>query len=423
MSLAADPRLTRRQDEVLRLLVGGLPAQEIAYRLRLRPMTVRHHLSALYRKLGCQNGTQAVVYALRHRLVELSDPEEDGGGEGDLVGEAFGGGARDPPEELPDHARSPSGRRLASKHKSKAKALRNAGKDDGGMTIHERQAEFTEEALGDPVTSEIALSPEVRVAGFGHAVLLDIDDQVYALGDITRGQSLGPRRPPEVGLRGIWLHQFDLLPNPTVEAITTAWTGPVYVKALDGVDWMARFDTSPLAVQSMQGAPPYWSWKERGWVPWTVPRGGDPVREGQLTGQLAEAAGNVILDLEPYKGFWEGTEWGAEHFVDAYFAETQVLPQICLDHRRLRDGFPYDTFLERVAGLLPQVYWTDFQRPWLEVLEEAAAVLAPLQRPIEYVLPGNARAADLQAARAWCTARGAPASLWVWQTILPENWP
>ncbi len=291
------------------------------------------------------------------------------------------------------------------------------------MTIEQRKQEFPPEVLGDSVTTEVSLSPDVRVAGFNHTVLLDVDDQVYALADVARGMSAPPDPASAKGVRAIWLHQFDLLRNPTVDAITTAWPGTVYVKALDGVDWMAEFDTSPLAVQNVKGTPPYWTWKERGWVPWTVPRGGDPVREGQLTGQLAEAAGGVILDLEPYKGYWEGTEWGAEHFVDAYFAETQVLPRICLDHRRLRDGFPYDPFLERVAGLLPQVYWTDFQRPWREVLEEAEAVLTPLHRPIEYVLPGNARTEDLQSARAWCTAHGAPASLWVWQTIQPENWP
>ncbi len=76
MSLAVAPRLTRRQGDVLRLLAAGLPSQEIAQQLRLRPMTVRHHLSALYRKLGCRTGTQAVLYALQHQLIALPEPEE-----------------------------------------------------------------------------------------------------------------------------------------------------------------------------------------------------------------------------------------------------------------------------------------------------------------------------------------------------------
>ncbi len=138
---------------------------------------------------------------------------------------------------------------------------------------------------------------------------------------------------------------------------------------------MARFDRGALAVDKV--APSQWSWREMGWMPWTVPTAIDPRREGALAGRLASEAGAVILDLEPYAGFWRGTPADADAFLAAYRAETNAPLRISLDHRRLRDGFPYPAFINAAAGFLPQVYWTDFRRSWSEVLEEAEAALAP----------------------------------------------
>jgi len=184
---------------------------------------------------------------------------------------------------------------------------------------------------------------------------------------------------------------------------------------------MARFDGSPLAVDGV--SPSHWSWREMGWTPWTVPTAADASREGALAGQLARAAGSVILDLEPYAGFWRGTAHDADAFIAAYRQETDAPLRISLDHRRVGEGFPYPSFMDAAADLLPQVYWTDFRRSWAAVLEEAEAVLTPYGKPIEYVLPGNAQPADFAAALAWCIERGANASIWVWQTIRAENWP
>jgi hypothetical protein len=153
-----------------------------------------------------------------------------------------------------------------------------------------------------------------------------------------------------------------------------------------------------------------------------VPTAVDPAREGALAARLAAEAGSVILDLEPYAGFWRGSAADADAFLAAYTAETDAPLRISLDHRRLRDGFPYQAFMDAAVDFLPQVHWTTFQRPWAAVLAEAEAALAPYNKPIEYVLPGDAVPADFAAALDWCAARGASVSAWVWQTIRPENW-
>lgn len=188
---------------------------------------------------------------------------------------------------------------------------------------------------------------------------------------------------------------------------------------------MAAYDRSPLAVDWPGGRRGAWTWRERpDWSGWTVPTAEAPAEEGRLSGELAARAGGVILDIEPYRGFWRSDSVGeAEAFLRAYRQVTEAPIRVSLDQRRLRDGFPHRPFMEAAADFLPQVYWTDFGRPWREVLEEARSLLKPFGKPIEYVLPGNAESSDIGAAVSWCAEQGAAASIWVWQTVRPENWP
>ncbi|HXG93756.1 MAG TPA: response regulator transcription factor [Blastocatellia bacterium] len=62
-------KLSSREREVIALVCEGLSNSEIAERLFISPITVRHHLSAIYRKLGVTNRLKLVIYAFRHRIV------------------------------------------------------------------------------------------------------------------------------------------------------------------------------------------------------------------------------------------------------------------------------------------------------------------------------------------------------------------
>lgn len=53
--------LTPRQVEVLWLLARGLPRKQIAQLLGLSPFTVQAHCRAIYRRLGVQNVTSAIL--------------------------------------------------------------------------------------------------------------------------------------------------------------------------------------------------------------------------------------------------------------------------------------------------------------------------------------------------------------------------
>lgn len=64
-----EPRLTRRQLEVLRLLGDGMPAKVIARRLGIAETTVRNHIRTILRELGSHSQLEALAKARRLRLV------------------------------------------------------------------------------------------------------------------------------------------------------------------------------------------------------------------------------------------------------------------------------------------------------------------------------------------------------------------
>ncbi|MGR3375902.1 LuxR C-terminal-related transcriptional regulator [Salipiger abyssi] len=60
--------LTPQQQRIMKLICAGKPNKQIAYELSLAEATVKAHITALLRRLGVQNRTQAAV------LVEGSQP-------------------------------------------------------------------------------------------------------------------------------------------------------------------------------------------------------------------------------------------------------------------------------------------------------------------------------------------------------------
>jgi len=65
--------LTKREQDVLKLIATGLTNQNIADTLHIDEGTVRIHVSSILQKLNLENRTQAALYALRHDLVSIND--------------------------------------------------------------------------------------------------------------------------------------------------------------------------------------------------------------------------------------------------------------------------------------------------------------------------------------------------------------
>jgi DNA-binding NarL/FixJ family response regulator len=62
--------LTSREMEVLEALAEGLGSEGITERLNISVRTERNHMSNILSKLGVHSQLQALVFAVRHGLVE-----------------------------------------------------------------------------------------------------------------------------------------------------------------------------------------------------------------------------------------------------------------------------------------------------------------------------------------------------------------
>jgi len=72
-SRGPDPQkgLTKREIELLHLMVDGLSNKKIAERLFISENTVKYHIRNILQKLGVHNRTEAVGYAIRKGLLDF----------------------------------------------------------------------------------------------------------------------------------------------------------------------------------------------------------------------------------------------------------------------------------------------------------------------------------------------------------------
>lgn len=69
--------ISSREMEVLECVTRGMSNKEIASFLGISHQTVKNHVTAILRKLGVEDRTQAAVYALRRGWVRLYEQDSD----------------------------------------------------------------------------------------------------------------------------------------------------------------------------------------------------------------------------------------------------------------------------------------------------------------------------------------------------------
>ena len=69
--LATRPVISKREEEVLRLMATGVSIPEAARRLYISVKTVKNHLSSIYQKLDSHDRAQAVLKAMRMGLIRM----------------------------------------------------------------------------------------------------------------------------------------------------------------------------------------------------------------------------------------------------------------------------------------------------------------------------------------------------------------
>ncbi len=63
--------LTEREREVIASVTEGMKNKEIGERLFISDVTVRHHLTSIYRKLEVSDRLELIIFAYRHGLVPI----------------------------------------------------------------------------------------------------------------------------------------------------------------------------------------------------------------------------------------------------------------------------------------------------------------------------------------------------------------
>src|SRR5687768_3608596 len=69
MDAARISSLTEREVEVISFICDGLQNKKIADRMGITETTVRHHLTSIFGKLGCESRLELVIYAYKHELA------------------------------------------------------------------------------------------------------------------------------------------------------------------------------------------------------------------------------------------------------------------------------------------------------------------------------------------------------------------
>jgi DNA-binding NarL/FixJ family response regulator len=64
--------LTTREREIIRLIAMGLKNKEVASRLHISDITVRHHLTSIFNKLDVSDRQKLLILAHAHGIVDLT---------------------------------------------------------------------------------------------------------------------------------------------------------------------------------------------------------------------------------------------------------------------------------------------------------------------------------------------------------------
>ena len=127
---------------------------------------------------------------------------------------------------------------------------------------------------------------------------------------------------------------------------------------------------------------------------WATPVGADPQREAAAVAQAANVAGvqSLILDVEPYAGFWRGDVEDVANYMRALISGVpdDLHIGMSLDSRTAGKlaQIHFRTWLAtgRTGSLHPQVYWHDFGLPFGIAAHECTETLAGSELPVYPVL-------------------------------------
>ncbi len=242
---------------------------------------------------------------------------------------------------------------------------------------------------------------------------------VVSFEDIAAPTPTVPTTPtPYDGKVAIWHWKGDVLPQNTIEEVaanlkqTAPYVNALFVKTNDytsttGARWQGHWDSKrALAIDGPESIDKWVQVLGRYGIDfhaWCVPRGLDVNAEADLIIQACLRPGvkSMILDIEPYAGFWSG---GREAVRPLMTRIRRAIPGsfhigLGVDPRRQHyNTITPEEWLPFVNSVHPMVYWATFARTPEDSLAETYVVWGKYGRPIVPILQGDAQVADMKTA-------------------------
>jgi murein DD-endopeptidase MepM/ murein hydrolase activator NlpD len=208
----------------------------------------------------------------------------------------------------------------------------------------------------------------------------------------------------------------------------------IIVKTSDGDQWQGKFDPTPaLAINGPESVDLWVQTLARyslAFHAWAVPKGINPKGETDKIVQVCKRIGvqSMILDVEPYAGFWRGGRDGIRPLMTAIRSQIPGGFHIGLsaDSRPQHYGtiFP-DEWFPFVQSVHPQIYWATYNVTPEVAVEQAITTWARFNRPVFPVLQANADADSMDRARTISVSRYRVQGLSWWRlgAFGASQWP
>jgi hypothetical protein len=242
---------------------------------------------------------------------------------------------------------------------------------------------------------------------------------------------------------GVWYHKGQTVRERTIDELAqnivrlAPAVRQVFVKTSDGPFWMAQYDTK--TAMRINGPDSIANWVETlqkyglEFHAWCVPQGLDIEGESQRIIQACQVPGvrSMILDVEPYKGFFTGGRGAVRPLMSkvraalpgAYHIAMTVDPR----PQHYRSVFP-DEWFPFVGSVHLQLYWNTFAQTAEKTLADGFKTWAGFKRPLFAILPNqtislSAAAIDAGRALAINTYKSPGLSYWMLNSNSADTLP
>lgn len=226
---------------------------------------------------------------------------------------------------------------------------------------------------------------------------------------------------PYDGAVAVWHWKGSSIPEKSIEEFVSNLkrTAPnvkqVWVKTSDGTSWQGRFDAGG-GNMAINGVADIERWvrilQQNGleFHAWCVPQGLNIDAETALIVATCKVAGvkSMILDVEPYTGFWQGGKEPVRPFMMKVRQGVggRFHIGLSMDPRPWhKDSIFPEEWFPFVNSLHPQSYWATFRTDPEATLKQTYETWGSFGRPIIPALQGDALLVDQQAAHTLATQR------------------